>query len=567
MARSESLGEVFTPPALARHPEQSHRARTWIGICVLAGAIAGGFAGIHFNDSNWTNCAINAASALVLLGGAIYLQFSGHTKLVVHTCSAVCMAMALRSIVYPDSLSISSLALYTLVPLISTVAVGRKQGLPWTIVAMLMPPLFTIFRAGELRENFALLLALIILFAAIGAMMWNYEATGEEVRKERDDALEALAVAQQTTDDIITARSQFVKNVSHEFRAPLSKILGATQLLGQTQLNEEQRKLLNIAETTGNELLNIVNDAIAMQDLDQGSLKLEPQWLDIHVILNRVRRYFQPMVESKGLRFSIEVDPDIPERLFGDPGRIEQIHKNLLENAIAFTKKGSITVRANYLGEGRIRFEVEDSGDGIPHDKLERVFEPFFQLDTSDSRQHKGLGAGLSLSRRLARLMDGDVTAKSKPGSGSTFIFEAILREDKNYASNEKRRRVQKAKVIIAEGDAKTRVSFLTLLERNGIQAEAVSSQAELVHKLAERSVDIVFIDSRLPGNLGVSELVKQLRKRSRKPGPAYVSLVPPENLEGPAGFDDLVSRPIKTERVMSVLKRIEQIRATEKSS
>ncbi|MBX2811597.1 MAG: hypothetical protein KTR25_07300 [Myxococcales bacterium] len=550
------------PLSLANNRDQGHRARTWGAACILVGAISAGFAGLRLYNGELTNGFFDIIGAGALLTSAVHLQTSGRLHLLVHLGCTLCVILAIKSILSSDSSSLTTLVLYGLMPLLSTTAIGRERGLPWTVATILLLPLFTLTHAGTVDGHLSVFLTLIILFTALGALIWNYEIDGEELRQERNNALDALTSSQRTTEDLIHDRSQFINNVSHEFKTPLNHMLGATELLSQTELDDEQQDLLSITETSGKQLLNIIDDALSVRELERGDIKLEPEWTNIHVLLHRVQRQFSPLARAKSLHFNVEIDSSLPQRLWGDSRRIEQIHHCLLSNALAFTQRGTIVLRAYYLGEGRIKFEIKDSGVGIPKDQIENIFRPFYKVDSSDTRQHGGLGTGLSISWYLVQLMDGDIRVQSSPNSGSTFYFEIALQESTHGVPGEltnsstltSRSSKNRARVVLAEPNPQTRQGFLGMLERMGLQAQAVATQSELLVLAKSQDTDIIFVDGELPGRLSLQELLQQLRRLNRLSNGFLVSLMHTDIAEPPMGFDDHLPKPLRREQVVSII-------------
>ena len=561
-ARLDSLADLLTPPSLAHQPDVATRARAWSSACLLAGAISAGFAAVPSTTSIDLAAIADGVGALCFVVAAVYLQMTGDLNRSVHFASGSAAALLLKSAILSGPLSIATIAWYSLLPLIATVGLGRRLGLAWTCVVLPLPFLLsTLGIARELNEEPQIALSITILLGSLSVMMWTYEIWGEQVREERDDAIAALADAQQTTDDIIDARNQFVKNVSHEFRTPLNHILGATQLLGETELDEEQRDLVHIAETSGEELLTIVDGAITMQDLAQGQFALKQEWIDPHVLISRLDRDFTAKARSKQIELAVDIDPQLPSRMYGDPNRIEQILKNLLNNAISFTESGTVRLQVSYLDDDVVRFEVEDSGIGIPETELEHIFLPFFQVDSSDSRSHGGLGAGLALSRELARLMGGDITARSHEGLGSIFTFEAVLKEDANHnytpvSPTPYRRTFRSARVVLAEANPRTREGFLGMLGRMGLQADGVADQTQLLAMVGRRPIDIVFVDMDLPGIHSGRDLLKKLREYARQKDATYIALMRSDSSLSIQGFSDSFPKPLRQEQVITVIRK-----------
>lgn len=562
-ASTESWAEVLTPPALAATPEPAFRARIWLVLCLVGGALAAGLAAAHLHDRRLMSAAAMALGAGSWIALAFDLQSSGKLARTTHASCALAVFLAVQSAVLPSPLTLPTLALFGLVPFLSNVGVKGRDSKMWSLSALPLP-LITMSISGASPETGSTSLSLTFLFAGVGAMTWTLDRLGEQAREERDDALRRLAIAENRTGDLASSKQQFVKNVSHEFRTPLNHIMGAAQLLSETPLSEEQRDLLNIAERSGEDLIGIIDEAVDVHDLESGELRLERTWMDLHLILARASRNHSREAKKRNLRFSVEVDPAMPERLFGDPDRTEQILDNLLENALAFTSAGSIHVRATYLGGGALSFEVEDTGTGIDPSRHEEIFEAFRQVDESDTRTKGGLGAGLSLCRNLARLMGGDISVRSKLGKGSTFTFTTLLGVESATGSlptgGDAVRHIRDARVLLAEPNPRTRKGFLGMLERMGLSAEGVDSQTALYGRFAERPYDVVFVDMELPGPNPLEQTIARIAEMPHRNHAFVVALcrsdVTGDMVVQKYAFDDHLPKPLRREQVLDILQQ-----------
>jgi signal transduction histidine kinase/CheY-like chemotaxis protein len=239
--------------------------------------------------------------------------------------------------------------------------------------------------------------------------------------------IEELEAARDRANAASEAKSSFLGVISHELRTPMNGVLGAAQLLGATRLETTQREYLSIIRNSGDNLLSLLNDILDMTKIEAGKMTFEVVDVSIEDLHKRVTGPFQAQAEAKGLTFSTRFEGDIPAVVRGDPLRVCQVIHNLLSNAVKFTDRGEVAyaVRGSRLGEDRVRFDfaVTDSGAGIAPDDLVRLFQPFTQVDASSTRRFGGTGLGLTISRRMANIMNGDISVTSKLGVGSTFTF------------------------------------------------------------------------------------------------------------------------------------------------
>ena len=227
------------------------------------------------------------------------------------------------------------------------------------------------------------------------------------------------------------AKSRFLANMSHEIRTPINGILGMTELAMVTSLDRSQRDMVKTIQTESKFLLSIINDILDSSKIEEGMLELEKISFDLGTIMDDLVNVFSYRAKQKGLDINLSLAQGVPFGLIGDPGRLRQILKNLMDNAIKFTVKGRITIEghmAEDLGESvKIRFSIKDSGIGIPKDKRETIFESFTQADSSTTRKYGGTGLGTTISKQLAELMGGEIGVESEVGTGSCFWFTAVF--------------------------------------------------------------------------------------------------------------------------------------------
>jgi len=220
------------------------------------------------------------------------------------------------------------------------------------------------------------------------------------------------------------AKSLFMDKMNHEFRTPLNAIIGISSLLQlEESLNPEQRDLIDLIRSSGEEMLTKVENILDFSWIESGNAALESLPFDLKDCIKSVLRIFSHVASAKGLILSCSIDESIPAAVTGDRRRLEQILKNLLENAIKFTEVGEVAIHVSADGGGLIHFSVRDTGIGIPLDRRDCLFKSFSQVDDSLTRRHHGIGLGLATSRKLVELMGGEIWAESQEGRGSTFHF------------------------------------------------------------------------------------------------------------------------------------------------
>jgi signal transduction histidine kinase/ActR/RegA family two-component response regulator len=413
-----------------------------------------------------------------------------------------------------------------------------------------------------------LALALISILSLLSLSLYKNNINRNKSNSLLHEKNNELIIAKEKAEKASQARADFLSTVSHELRTPLNAINGITHLLLEEKPKKSQLDYLSSLKFSGNYLTTFINDILEINRIDSNKVEVEIINFNLKQLLIDIQNSLKEVATKNNNSFILEIDPDIPETLAGDPTKLSQIFMNLLNNAIKFTKNGNVTTQTKLEslqnGNAIVSFKIIDTGIGIPKDKLETVFESFSQGSVEINRKYGGTGLGLTIVKKLIKMLGGQIRLTSAEGQGSEFSFELEFKVNENQATIEKKTEIydksilKDKKILLVEDNKINQMITKKMLENKGVSCEVIENGEDAIEVARNQSFDLILMDIHLPGINGTiaTQNIREFDSTTPIIALTAISLNENRDLLLSFGMNDVITKPFAPEDFYTIIAR-----------
>jgi len=413
---------------------------------------------------------------------------------------------------------------------------------------------------SEQQANFSAAAIIGITIGIVSMLLFGLFAVLRPIRKVLEETEDEISSYEEKINESLNAKTEFLSNMSHEVRTPLNGVIGMSELLLQSKLDEEQRAYARNIHNSAFHLLDLLNNVLDVAKMQSGQIDVRKERFNLSDCIDQVVDLLKPMAHSKKIELMSDLSPQVPMELISDEHRLRQILMNLVNNAIKFTDKGEVLVKTELINHEKdfvhIEFSVSDTGIGIESDKLEKIFESFYQVDSSFNKKYGGSGLGLSISQGVAHELGSRIKVESQPGKGSTFTF-SIVAETSGALHAEKLSALQGLRALVVDDNTTNLKILVKQLSGWGIQATPFNSPQLVTDVMSSlNKFDFVILDMQMPEMDGHSVAQNIRSKFSFQELPIIVLSSLGENLMSDREnlYNAYLTKPVKQSKLLDTI-------------